>query len=71
LRFLGRRCSSPARLSDVTALPAAVEPASFRDFLVGAHAGYLGVPLLTRDTRRHQTCFPQLVLIAPDSPQIG
>ena len=41
------------------------------DFLIGAHAAYLSVPLLTRDTRRYRSYFPQLELIAPDSPAIG
>jgi predicted nucleic acid-binding protein len=35
------------------------------DFFVGAQAVDLGVPLLTRDTRRYRTYFPQLELIAP------
>jgi predicted nucleic acid-binding protein len=41
------------------------------DFLIGAHAAYLSVPLLTRDTRRYRSYFPDLELIAPDSPAIG
>jgi predicted nucleic acid-binding protein len=36
------------------------------DFFVGAHALITGSPLLTRDTRRYRTYFPQLRLIAPD-----
>jgi predicted nucleic acid-binding protein len=35
------------------------------DFFIGAHASVLGVPLLTRDTRRYQTYFPKLTVIAP------
>jgi predicted nucleic acid-binding protein len=35
------------------------------DFFIGAHAAVLGVPLLTRDTRRYADCFPTLELIAP------
>jgi hypothetical protein len=35
------------------------------DFFVGAHAEFLEVPLLTRDTRRYRTYFPTLELIAP------
>ncbi|MDO8361173.1 MAG: DNA-binding protein [Devosia sp.] len=35
------------------------------DFLIGAHAACLGVPLLTRDPRRYRTYFPRLELIAP------
>lgn len=34
------------------------------DFFVGAHAAFLGVPLLTRDTR-YGRYFPTLQLIAP------
>ena len=41
------------------------------DFLIGAHAATLGVPLLTRDTRRYRSYFPQLELIAPAMPGIG
>ena len=35
------------------------------DFFIGAHAAVLGVPLLTRDTRRFHTYFPTLELITP------
>ncbi|MGQ0547902.1 MAG: type II toxin-antitoxin system VapC family toxin [Betaproteobacteria bacterium] len=35
------------------------------DFFVGAHAAVLGVPLLTRDSRRYADYFPTLELIAP------
>jgi len=35
------------------------------DFFLGAHAAVAGVPLLTRDTRRYRTYFPDLSLIAP------
>jgi predicted nucleic acid-binding protein len=35
------------------------------DFFIGAHAAVLGCPLLTRDTRRYKTYFPQVRLIAP------
>lgn len=41
------------------------------DFLIGAHAEHLEVPLLTRDTRRYRTYFPHLELIAPDSTELG
>lgn len=36
------------------------------DFLIGAHARVLNVPLLTRDTRRYVRDFPGLVLLTPD-----
>jgi len=35
------------------------------DFYIGAHAAVMGVPLLTRDSRRYQTYFPRLRLITP------
>ena len=35
------------------------------DFLIGAHATTLDIPLLTRDARRYRTYFPNLRLIAP------
>lgn len=35
------------------------------DFFIGAQAADLKVPLLTRDTRRYRSYFPQLELIAP------
>ncbi len=35
------------------------------DFFIGAHATVLSLPLITRDVRRYQTYFPNLVLIAP------
>jgi predicted nucleic acid-binding protein len=36
------------------------------DFFIGAHAAVAGWPLLTRDTRRYETYFANLALIAPD-----
>jgi len=36
------------------------------DFFIGAHAAVSGVPLLTRDGRRHRNYFPTLELIAPE-----
>ena len=35
------------------------------DFIIGAHATVLGVPLLSRDTRRYRICFPRLELVSP------
>lgn len=35
------------------------------DFFIGAHAVFLGASLLTRDTRRYRTYFPDLELISP------
>ncbi len=35
------------------------------DFFIGAQAAVMGWPLLTRDTRRYQTYFPKVKLIAP------
>lgn len=35
------------------------------DFFIGAHAQVTGVPILTRDTRRYRTYFPEVALIAP------
>ena len=37
------------------------------DFLIGAHAGVTGRPLLTRDPRRVATHLPGVALIAPDA----
>jgi hypothetical protein len=36
------------------------------DFFIGAHAAVAGCPLLTRDTRRYETYFANLTLIAPE-----
>lgn len=36
------------------------------DFLIGAHAAVLDLPLLTRDTARYETYFPSLKLISPE-----
>jgi predicted nucleic acid-binding protein len=35
------------------------------DFLIGAHALFFGLPLLTRDPRRYRAYFPALALITP------
>jgi predicted nucleic acid-binding protein len=35
------------------------------DFFIGAHALVARVPILTRDTRRYPTYFPEVELIAP------
>ena len=35
------------------------------DFFIGAHAHMARLPLLTRDTRRYRTYFPEIELIAP------
>lgn len=35
------------------------------DFYIGAHASYLGVPLITRDTARFKTYQPNIKLISP------
>jgi predicted nucleic acid-binding protein len=37
------------------------------DFFIGAHALVEGLPILTRDTRRYRTYFPDVQLIAPDT----
>jgi predicted nucleic acid-binding protein len=36
------------------------------DFFIGAHAHVTGIPLLTRDTRRYRTYFPDVELITPE-----
>ncbi len=37
------------------------------DFLIGAHAAYAGHRLLTRDSARYRSYFPDLDIIAPDT----
>lgn len=36
------------------------------DFYIGAHATVCGLTLVTRDTNRYRTYFPEAVLITPD-----
>jgi predicted nucleic acid-binding protein len=36
------------------------------DFFIGAHAQIARLPLLTRDTRRYRSYFPEVELIAPE-----
>jgi predicted nucleic acid-binding protein len=35
------------------------------DFIIGAQAERLGIPLITRDGRRFRTYFPGLILVSP------
>lgn len=37
------------------------------DFFIGAHAAVVGLPILTRDTRRYRAYFPTVELIAPEA----
>jgi predicted nucleic acid-binding protein len=37
------------------------------DFFIGAHAQIEGIPILTRDTRRYRSYFPDVELIAPEA----
>lgn len=39
--------------------------APLADFFIGAHAATLGISILTRDTGRYRTYFPEVELIAP------
>ena len=38
------------------------------DFFIGGHAEAMGIPLLTRDTKRLSTYFPSVTLICPQQP---
>jgi hypothetical protein len=38
------------------------------DFFIGAQAAVSQYPVLTRDTRRYNSYFPSVALIAPDEP---
>ena len=42
-----------------------VKTSPLPDFFIGAHAGTLGIPILTRDVARYQTYFPTVSLISP------
>ncbi len=44
-----------------------VYPSILADFLIGAHAQCLRLPILTRDARRYRTYFPDLDLITPET----
>lgn len=37
------------------------------DFFIGAHAAVLGLPLLTRDSKRYRSYFPSVVLMSPEA----
>jgi predicted nucleic acid-binding protein len=37
------------------------------DFFIGAHAAVLDIPILTRDTKRYRSYFPNVELISPDN----
>ena len=38
------------------------------DFFIGAHAAVCEIPILTRDTSRFRTYFPNVALLAPKGP---
>jgi len=40
-------------------------PSILPDFMIGAHAAILDLPLVTRDTRRYRSSFPTVQLISP------
>ena len=37
------------------------------DFLIGAHAAVLGIPVITRDRQRFASYFPELTIISPET----
>ena len=45
----------------------AASPRVLPDFLIGAHALSLSLPLVTRDPRLYRRYFPDLTLITPDT----
>lgn len=55
-RYLKRRSGASSRIP----LP---------DFFIGAHAQHVGATILTRDTRRFRTYFPDVSLITPETQQ--
>lgn len=36
------------------------------DFFIGGHAEVLGIPILTRDTAKYRTYFPDIQLVCPE-----
>ena len=42
-------------------------PRVLPDFLIGAHAAMLAMPLLTRDPQHYSRYFPELTLITPET----
>jgi len=60
---LFRAAKAFARYKDARGVKSSVLP----DFLIGGHAEALGVPLLTRDTKRLKSYFPAVKMIHPKS----
>ncbi|WP_375460494.1 type II toxin-antitoxin system VapC family toxin [uncultured Enterovirga sp.] len=73
LTGLGIRIVEPTRRASFAAGKAfgkyrssgGVRTTTLPDFLIGAHAADLGLPLVTRDVRRYRTYFPELELVTP------